>query len=317
MNAYQISMSIKGALELELFTHIDDGVATAEDLAARSGATAKGVRVVCDFLSVNGLLRKQNGRYSLPPDSKFFLSKRSPAYAGDAVKFMLHPHVMNCFSDLAETMRKGGAPENILGEEVIWVEFARSMTGIVGAAARSAAAVLQQGGPVRKVLDIAAGHGLFGISVAQANPEAQVTALDTPAVLEVASEIATRFGVGARYQLVRGSVFETDLGSGYDLVLLPNFIHSFDTATNIALLKRIRAAMIPGGRVAIVEFVPNEDRITPPSAAAFSLMMLGSAPGGDAYTFPEIADMLQEAGFKDSKMDELPPTPQRMVVGKV
>ena len=313
MNAYQISMSIKGALALELFTHIDEGIATAEDHAKRSGATLKGVRVVCDFLAVNGLLAKQDGRYSLPLDSKFFLSKHSPAYVGAAVNFLHHPRLMNCFSDLSATMMRGGATDDILSDEGIWEEYARSMTGIVAAVARAAAALLQQGGPIRNVLDIAAGHGLFGIQVAQSNPEVHVTALDSAAVLKVAVQNATVAGVDSRYTLLSGSAFDVDLGSGYDLVLLPNFIHALDFAPNVALLKRIREAMAPGGRIAVIEFVPNEDRISPPSAAAFGLMMLGSLPGGDAYTFAEIAAMLMESGFKNPKMEDLLPTPQRMV----
>jgi hypothetical protein len=98
-----------------------------------------------------------------------------------------------------------------------------------------------------------------------------------------------------------------DLGSGYDLVLLPNFLHHFDHATNVKLLKRVRAALKPGGRVATVEFVPNEDRVSPASAAAFSMMMLGSTESGDAYTFKELDAMFRDAGFGESTAQELGP----------
>jgi cyclopropane fatty-acyl-phospholipid synthase-like methyltransferase len=103
--------------------------------------------------------------------------------------------------------------------------------------------------------------------------------------------------VADRYHLLPGSAFETDFGSGYDLVLVPNFLHHFDTPTCTAFMRKVRAALNPGGRAAIVEFVPNPDRITPPTAAAFSLMMLAATPAGDAYTFAELESISKEAGF--------------------
>ncbi len=80
---------------------------------------------------------------------------------------------------------------------------------------------------------------------------------------------------------------------GFDLALLPNFIHHFDYPTNVSLLKKTREALAPTGQVAIVEFVPNEDRVSPPDGALFAMRMLGTTPSGDAYTFTEIERMLR------------------------
>jgi SAM-dependent methyltransferase len=138
---------------------------------------------------------------------------------------------------------------------------------------------------------------MYGISVAKENPRAVVYAADWKNVLEVAKANAQAMGVGDRYHLIPGSAFETDFGSDYDLVLIPNFLHHFDSAAGTSLLKKARAALKPGGRAAILEFVPNEDRITPPTAAAFSMIMLVNTPSGDAYTFAEIERMAKDAGF--------------------
>jgi hypothetical protein len=59
----------------------------------------------------------------------------------------------------------------------------------------------------------------------------------------------------------------------------------FDSPTCERLLAKARAALAPGGRVVIVEFIPNDDRGGPPDAVRFSLVMLAGTPGGDAYTF--------------------------------
>jgi 2-polyprenyl-3-methyl-5-hydroxy-6-metoxy-1,4-benzoquinol methylase len=220
------------------------------------------------------------------------------------------------FRDVAALVRKGGSlgEGTVEADNPVWVEFARSMVPIVIMQAHAMAQMLSAPGTKLKVLDIAAGHGMFGITIAQANPLAEIVAVDWKNVLAVALENAARAGVSDRYKTVPGSAFDVDFGKDYDLVLLTNFLHHFDIPTNVKLLKKIRAAMNPGARVATLEFVPNEDRISPPAAASFSMTMLGSTPAGDAYTFPEIAGMFRDAGFAESTMHELPPTPQRLVL---
>jgi ubiquinone/menaquinone biosynthesis C-methylase UbiE len=92
-------------------------------------------------------------------------------------------------------------------------------------------------------------------------------------VLEVAQQNAQAMSIADRYHLLPGSAFEIDFGSGYDLALITNFLHHFDPPTCTTFMRKVHAALVPAGRVAIAEFVPNPDRVTPPTAAAFSMMM--------------------------------------------
>jgi ubiquinone/menaquinone biosynthesis C-methylase UbiE len=163
--------------------------------------------------------------------------------------------------------------------------------------AQGAAAELRKSGEVRKVLDIAAGHGVYGIAVAQQNPNAQIYGADWKNVLAVAQRNAQKAGVADRYHLLPGSAFETDFGRDFDLVLIPNFLHHFDPPTCTKFLKKVHGALAPNGRAAIIEFVPNADRVTPPAAAGFSVMMLAMTPSG-AYTFAELEKMAKDAGFR-------------------
>jgi 2-polyprenyl-3-methyl-5-hydroxy-6-metoxy-1,4-benzoquinol methylase len=112
------------------------------------------------------------------------------------------------------------------------------------------------------VLDVAAGHGLFGVTIAEHFPRAHVTALDWPNVLAVAEENAKRAGVADRHSLRPGSAFDTDWGGPYDVVLLTNFFHHFDMPTCTQLAKRAHAALAPGGRAITLEFIPATDRVT-------------------------------------------------------
>ena len=141
-----------------------------------------------------------------------------------------------------------------------------------------------------KILDIAASHGFFGIAVAQKLPKAEIYALDWANVLEVAKENAAKQGLAGRYHLLPGSAFDVDYGTGFDAILITNLLHHFEPAENEKMLKKAHAALNPGGQVLILEFVPNDDRVSPPVPAMFSLTMLGSTPKGDAYTLAEYAD---------------------------
>ena len=184
-----------------------------------------------------------------------------------------------------------------VAENPDWVTFALAMMPLARMLAQMTAAELRKGGEAHKVLDIAAGHGMFGISMAKENPGAQIYAADWKNVLEVAKANAQAMGVGDRYHLIPGSAFETDFGSGYDVVLVPNFLHHFDVPTCTTFLKKVHGALKPGGRAAIVEFIPNDDRVSPPAAASFSMVMLVNTTSGDAYTYKEIESMAKNAGF--------------------
>lgn len=316
LTSHQRTQALKAAIELELFTHIADGAATAAAIAPRCQASEKGIRVLCDYLTMLGFLTKSGSTYGLSPDSAAFLNKHSPTYMGTVAGFLAHPAMVHRFENLADIVRNGGALDHgtLAPDDPVWVEFARNMAPMMMLQAQAMAEAVSQPGRPEKVLDVAAGHGIFGLMVAKRNAAAQVHAVDWAPVLEVAKEHAAQFGVLTRYHTIPGSAFEADLGSSYDIILLPNFLHHFDPPTNVKLLKRLRAALKPGGVVATVEFVPNEDRISPFIPAAFSLMMLGGTPSGDAYTFPELDKMFREAGFGASEIRPLTPAPQQLIL---
>ena len=319
INAYQRSAALKAAIELDLFTAVAEGTRTTEELARRCGASQRGMRTLCDYLTVIGFLTKDGKRYGLTVDSDMFLNRRSPSCLATAVKFLTSPLLTENFKDLAAAVRKGGTVSDEQGtlapEHPIWVEFASAMAPMMALPAESIAKLLDARSGARwKVLDIAAGHGLFGITLARHNPNAEVFALDWPNVLEVARENARAAGVGGRCRTIPGSAFEADFGSSYDIVLITNFLHHFDPPTCVRLLRKVHAALVERGRAVTLEFVPDEDRVSPPMAAAFSLTMLATTPSGDAYTFSEYERMFRDAGFSSSELHELPPSAHRLII---
>ncbi len=311
--------ALKTAIELDLFTGIGEGNRTPESLATCCGVSQRGMRMLLDYLTINGFLDKQQGYYALTPDSEMFLAKQSSAYLGGALEFMLSSPLIEGVKNLTGAVRKGGTVVSEHGttapEHPEWVTFARSMAPLMkGPAEWIANWVRQQAPNPRKILDIAAGHGLFGVEIAKKVSHAEVTAQDWVNVLVVAQETAGAAGMGDRYKTLPGNVFDVDLGQGFDLVLLTNFLHHFNVETCEVLLKKVHTSLANGGKVMTLEYIPNEDRVTPPEMAGFGLIMLTTTPEGDAYTFSEYQQMFHNAGFRQSEMVDVPASNQRVII---
>ena len=320
LQGHQRTAALRAAIDLDLFRAVGEGPADAHSLARRCSASTRGMRILCDYLTIMGLLYKEAGQYRHTPTSATFLDPRSPACVASISRFLGNPMMHETDQHLADIVRHGRTSlpgeGSVEPENPIWVEFAHSMAPMMAPMAAPLGSIALDGstGPV-PVLDIAAGHGLFGIEVAKQNPHAQIVGVDWAAVLEVAKANAVKAGVADRYQVLPGSAFDVDYGGPYDIVLITNFLHHFDVPTCVGLLKKVHASMKPGGRAATLEFVPNDDRVTPPMAAAFSLTMLASTPSGDAYTFRELDGMYREAGFEAVTAHPLPGSPHTVVVG--
>lgn len=321
VNAHQRSAALKAAIDLDLFRAVGDGPGDVASIARHCAASERGTRILCDFLVINGVLAKQDGRYKHTPSSAAFLDPRSPACMASVAQFLANPEMNESYEHLAEVVRNGRTilPGNgsVEPENPVWVLFAEKMAPMMGPMAAPLGAVVLDGhnGPMH-VLDIAAGHGLFGIEIAKQNPQARVTGLDWAPVLRVALENARKAGVHDRYDMLPGSAFEVDFGGPYDAVLLTNFLHHFDPPTCVGLLKKVRAALKPGGRAFTLEFVPNEDRVSPPMPAAFSLIMLATTAAGDAYTLSELTSMYADAGFGGISGHPIPMSPHTVVMGQ-
>jgi 2-polyprenyl-3-methyl-5-hydroxy-6-metoxy-1,4-benzoquinol methylase len=319
--AYQQTYALRAAIDLDIFSAIAAGATDIPSLAKKTGAAERGLQALCNYLVPLGFLTKQGSNYGLTQDSAIFLNKQSPAYMGAISQFLTNDHLVGNFAKLSEAVKKGGTADteghNQAPNDEIWVTFARTMGATTAPAAAFVAELTSMSqGKTCKVLDIAAGHGMYGITLAQKNPNAEVTALDWPNVLEVAKENARVAGVDDRLSTVSGNAFEADLGSGYDYVLVTNIFHHFDPSTCEKLMKRVHDALKPGGQAITVEFVPNEDRVSPAMPAMFSLVMLAATDAGDAYTLAEYEKMFRNARFTKTTLHQIPDSPSQVLVSQ-
>jgi 2-polyprenyl-3-methyl-5-hydroxy-6-metoxy-1,4-benzoquinol methylase len=191
------------------------------------------------------------------------------------------------------------------------------MLAMMAPAAEGIAGLVQaHNGSPMKVLDLAAGHGLFGISIARHNPNAVVHAVDWPSVLEIAREHAMSAGVAERWHELEGSAFEVEFGTGYDVVLITNFHHHFNRDTIETLMRKVHGALKPDGVVVTLEFVPNEDRVSPREPATFAMIMLATTAEGDAYTFAEYDEMYRNSGFSRNELFRLENAPEAVILSR-
>lgn len=321
LTGFHRSAALKTAIDLEVFTKIGGASVSAKAISEAVGAAERGIRILCDSLTVMGFLVKDGENYSLTDVSAQFLDKKSPAYFGGAAEFLMSEAQKRGFDDLTQAVINGGS--SVTGDasmdpdSEMWVRFARGMMPMMYPTAEMTASHLGfETDKAIKVLDIAAGHGIFGIMTALNYPHAEIFAADWANVLTVANENAAKFGVSDRFKTIPGNAFESELGSRYDVILLPNFLHHFDAETCTKFLRKLNGCLADGGKLATVEFVPNDDRVSPPMSAMFSLVMLAATPAGDAYTFVELKEMAEAAGFSRNELISLEPSPSHLIVSE-
>lgn len=315
--SYQKTAAMKAAIKLEIFTHIGNGRLNVEQISDMTGASLRGVRILCDFLCVIGLLEKISNLYSLSVDAKRFLDRKSPYCLADIIDFYAAQDVISLImDDPSSYVLAGGASglTNVSPDNPVWVKFAQAMVPFTSITAkRTAAYVTKKAMQPHKVLDVAAGHGLFGIEVAKVVIDTLVTAIDWANVLEVAKKNADSAGLSHRYKTKSGNAFDIAWGDNYDLVLLPNILHHFDQDECVRLLSKVKDSLSIDGSVFVIDIMPNPDRVSPPEQAAFAFLMLATTPKGDAYTCDEYGMMAETAGLTLVDSIKLLPTPQTLL----
>lgn len=319
VKAYQKTAALKTALELDLFTAIAKGHATPSQLAQTCQADPRALRILCDYLTINGFLIKSGDTYQLTPSTHTFLNQTSPQYIGSAIAFLLSDPMQTAFQNLTTAVKSGGTalPQNgtLSPDHPAWTAYAKGMAPVMQLPAQLLAKHLDpQANHPLAILDIAAGHGLFGLAFAHQNPHATITAIDWPNVLTVAQAHADERDLSERFTAISGNAFDTHFNGPHDIAILANILHHFDHNTCVTLLKKVNNSLNPNGRIAILEFIPNADRITPPEDAAFALVMLATTPQGNVYTVDELTAMCQQAGFSHTEFHALGQGEQQVVV---
>ncbi|MDA8334771.1 MAG: methyltransferase [Peptococcaceae bacterium] len=310
------TLVIHAAVSQHVFDILDEGPRTVEDVSASTGASVRGLRTLMNALvGLEFLVKDGLGRYSLTPESAEFLVAGRPGFHGGLFRHVCGQLLPN-WVKLNEIVRTG-RPESVMNQEdgggAFFEEFVESIFPMSRPAAQVLADVMgltwAKEEPV-SVLDIAAGSGVWGITLAQKWPRMRVTAVDWAKVIPVTRRVAERFGVAERFSFVEGDILEAQYGHGHDIATLGHILHSEGERRGRALIRKVYESLAPEGTIVIADFLVNEERTGPPPSLLFAVNMLVHTDHGDTFSFGEISDWLREAGFKDVRTVEAPgPSP--------
>jgi predicted O-methyltransferase YrrM/predicted transcriptional regulator len=299
--SFMQSRVILTAAELDLFTHFEQKPSYADEIAERLGLDQKGLTRLLDCLIVFGLIKRENGSYSNTEEGAF-LSANHPE---SILPMVLHMnHLWNTWSGLTETVRKGQNYQTKQGlkfDEKSRKAFIGAMHVVAKSLAFEIAEVFDLT-PFKKLIDVGGASGTYTIAFLRKNPEMNAVIFDLEEVIPFARERLQEEGLINRVELMAGDFYQDELPKGCDLALLSAIIHQNSPDENFNLFQKVHRALNPGGIILIRDHIMEESRTKPPSGAIFALNMLVNTSGGDTYSFIEVKNTLEKAGFKDVKL---------------
>ena len=312
---YVPPLLLEAAIRHRIFDLLDAGPKTVLEIKKETGASERGLTAVMNALvGLDFLAKDKQGYFSLTPESSAFLVSTKPGFMGGMIRHGSEQLIPKWLQLNKIVMT--GEPDAAVNKEALGGDFFQHFVNDIFPLSYPAAQVLSRhynsngAVPAARVLDLAAGSGVWGIAMAQASEKVSVTAVDWPEVIPVTRKTVARFGLADRFSFVEGDLLQVDFGSGHNLATLGHILHSEGSERSQALLKKTFQALAPGGTISIAEFLVNADRTGPVNALFFAVNMLVNTESGDTYSFEEISSWLEAAGFTDArKLDAPGPSP--------
>ena len=313
LRAFQESRILLSALELDVFTAVGEG-ATAAEVAARIGTDGRATEMLMNALVALGALTKQDGAFrNTAAAAEHFVAGAPP---GGRLSLMHYVNLWNRWSRLTDCVRQGTAVDLVdleqRGEEWIAAFIAAMQRHSQEGAPALVDAVDTSG--VRRMLEVGGGSGAYSIAFAQANPALHAVIFDLMPVLAIAQTHIDRTGLAARVTTRVGDIQTDAFGDGFDMVLISSVCHMLTPEECIAMFRKSLAALNPGGRIVMRDFILEASKTAPRQAAVFSLNMLVGTPGGSNYSRVEYKEWLEQAGFTGVRHVELS-TPATLMIG--
>ncbi len=297
VRGFQVACVVVAAAELDVFTALSGGPATASSLAGKIGADRPATAVLLDALAALQLLTKEGDTYTVPVEVAELLTENSPTNVLPAVR-----HQGNClrrWAQLARVVQSGRPAErtaSIRGEAGDCESFIGAMNNFAASIAPQVVARLM---PLQfqRLLDVGGASGTWTIAFLRAVPEATAVLFDLPEVIPLARDRLGRAGMAGRVTPVAGDYNTDELPGGADFAWLSAIAHQNSREQNRALYHKIHRALVKDGALVIRDIVMQPSRTEPRGGALFAVNMLVGTEGGGTFTFAEFEEDLISAGF--------------------
>ncbi|MDC4206733.1 MAG: methyltransferase [Candidatus Manganitrophus sp.] len=295
-DAFTDSRTLIAGVELDLFTHIGKKPATAKEIARRADASPEGVEFLLNALTGMGLLAKSGERYRNTPLSRTYLDTASIQSITNFI-WLAGQH-WDDWIGLADAVRKGRRPKKRPPPDnpAFRKHFSKALHERSFYLAPKILRPIDLRG-ARTLLDLGGGAGSYAFALLVKYPELHATIFDRPAAVKVALAEAKRADLSEQVDVIGGDLFTDDYGGPYDVIFYSNVVHIYSPEENRRVLKKIKKALKPGGRLIIVEYFLDKDQAHPPDVSSFNLMMLLFTERGRCYTWQEATAWLKRAGF--------------------
>jgi hypothetical protein len=314
--SYQGAAVLAAAAELDLFSALSLAPLPAAELARTLQCDLRALTILLDALVALRLFEKRGGTYALPAGLNALLT-----HDGTQSVLAMAQHQAHCLRNWAQLARviKTGRPAEcspgIRGEDGAQEAFIGAMHNI---SAPNADHVIRAVHPLQflRLLDIGGASGTWTIAFLRACPSAQATLFDLPHVIPMARRRLAAVGLDQRVELISGDFTRDALPPGADLAWVSAIVHQNSRAQNRALFAKVCAALVPGGRIAIRDILMEADRTQPVAGALFAVNMLAATEGGGTFTFGELREDLETAGFAEVGLLRQDEAMNSIVVGK-
>ncbi|MGH9746319.1 MAG: methyltransferase [Candidatus Acidiferrales bacterium] len=316
------SKTLMSAVELELFTELAQHPQDLATLQARLGLHPRSARDFFDALVALKLLERRDGKYYNTSATDFFLDKRKQSYIGgmlEMANLRLYPswgHLTTALqSGLPQNEVKDGGPDifkALYADPARLSQFLRAMTGI----SHGSNMAIARKFPLKKyrtAVDVGTAQGDLITQVALANPHLEGTGFDLPEVRPVFEDHVAANGLSSRVKFSPGSFLNQALPKA-DVVMMGHILHDWNLEEKRMLVRKAYEALPEGGAYIVYESIIDDDRSTNAFGLMMSLNMLIETPGGFDYTGADCAGWMKEAGFRETRLEQLA-GPDSMVIG--
>ncbi len=299
-----------GATQLELFSPLGNGPATATDVARQTHLPLRGVERILNACAALGFVTKEGEQYRNSPLADAFLVKDKPAYVGNMIKQTADRY--NAWGKMPEGVRSDKPVLPLTGAELfnaspeVLDNYVHGLFDLGKGLAQRISGLVDLNS-CHTLLDVAGGSGVYSIIFCRQFPQLKATIYELPPILQRTRQIIAREGMAERISTREGNYFTDDFGSGWDAILLSNMLQTEGRQTCRMVLKKAFAALNPGGKLLVHGIMPDADRISPAQPVLFSVFMMLVFPEGEAYPAEEIIDWAHETGFVDGQKIVLPP----------
>jgi len=317
------SKALLSAVELGLFSELAAaGPLEGDALRERLGLHERSATDFLDALVALGMLEREDGRYSNTPATEVFLDRAKPSYVGGILE-MANARLYPFWGSLTEGLRTGelqneakGGGENFF--EKLYVDpqrlaqFAHAMTAVSMGAAQAIAAKFPWQDR-KTVIDVGCAEGMVPVQVALAHDHISGGGFDLPPLEPIFNQLVSGAGLADRLEFTGGDFFEQDLPQA-DVLVMGHILHDWGLDEKRVLLQKAYDALPEGGALIVYDAIIDDERRGNAFGLLMSLNMLIETPGGFDYTAADCRGWMQEAGFRESRVEHLV-GPDSMVVG--